>query len=111
MSRRIKVGSTVVLALLTAGLAAWAWFLSRQDLDGADKWSSVASFWASLLMGAASIVFAILAWRDGRRARSQAGGQPRAGSTFHVTAGRDAYTAQEMTFNGPREGRDDGSPT
>ncbi|MDQ1295999.1 MAG: hypothetical protein QG608_3886, partial [Actinomycetota bacterium] len=45
-SRRAAIGVGVVFALV--GCGAWARFLLTQDLDHADRWSSVVSAWVGL---------------------------------------------------------------
>ncbi|MEU8230545.1 hypothetical protein AB0C12_13205 [Actinoplanes sp. NPDC048967] len=97
VSRALKISLSLILLVIAAALAVWSWFLSGRDLDDADKMSSVAGLFVSFPLGVAGLVFAILAWRDGRHGRSKESGK--AGSHFTVTAGRDAYTAEQMTIN------------
>ncbi|GIM62980.1 hypothetical protein [Actinoplanes auranticolor] len=96
MSRARKISLSLLLLVIAVALAVWSLFLSGRGLDDADKMSSVAGLIVSFPLGVASLVFAILAWRDGRQPRSTAPGK--AGSHFTVTAGRDAYTAEQMTI-------------
>lgn len=90
-----------IICLATAvAVAGVAWFLSRQGLERADQWASVLAFLFALPVGVFGFLFAILAWRDGRNTHvTPKRGESRAGTTFNVQAGRDAYTAETMKFD------------
>jgi uncharacterized membrane protein len=81
MSRSLKV----ILAGLLVGLALWGFFLAKQGLDRADKWSSVVGMFASTLLGVAGLVMGWLGLRNAAGSSSAGPGQSVAGSTI----GRD----------------------
>ncbi|WP_089154128.1 hypothetical protein [Micromonospora sp. NBS 11-29] len=93
MGRGTKAIIIVTCLALSAGLGAWVWFLTRHGLDEADKLSSVASFVAAVIFGIIGLAFGIATLRQGRSTESAPG------ATFHVIAGRDAYTAESMSFD------------
>jgi len=101
MRRGTKAIIIVTWLALSAGLGAWVWFLTRRGLDEADKLSSVASFIAALVLGVVSLAVAIVTLRQGRSAT------PPPSAKFDVTAGRDAYTAESMTFDQRRSTSDE----
>lgn len=62
MSRRAKVVVIVLLAVLVAATAVWAWFLSQRGLGADSSWSSVLQGFAAM----ASLAIGVLAfWTPG----------------------------------------------
>jgi hypothetical protein len=99
--RRGTKAIIIICLALSAGLGTWVWFLTRRGLDEADKLSSVAGFTAAVIFGVAGLAVGIATLRQGRSA------EPAPGAKFNVTAGRDAYTAESMTFDQRRNTSDE----
>lgn len=101
MQRGAKAIIIITCLALSAGLGTWVWFLTRRGLDEADKLSSVAGFIAAVIFGVVGLAVGIVTLRQGRSA------VPASGARFNVTAGRDAYTAESMTFDQRRDTSDE----
>lgn len=101
MRRGTKAIIMVTCLALSAGLGTWVWFLIRRGLDEADKLSSVASLIAAVVFGVVGLAVGIVTLRQGRSAESAPG------TKFNVTARRDAYTAESMTFDQRRNTSDE----
>jgi hypothetical protein len=101
MRRGTKAIIIVTCLALSAGLGTWVGVLTRRGLDEADKLSSVASFIAAVVFGVVGLAVGIVTLRQGRSA------EPPPGAKFNVTAGRDAYTAESMTFDQRRNTSDE----
>ena|SRR2546423_858300 len=63
MTRTLKI----VGAVTCVGLAGWGFFLARQGLDRADKWSSVIGLFVSIVVGLIGIA---LGWLGLQHERS-----------------------------------------
>jgi hypothetical protein len=101
MRRGTKIMIAATCLALSAGLGGWVWYLTRRGLDEADKLSSVAGSVAAVVLGVAALIVGIMALRQGGATG------PAAGATFHVTAGRDSYTAESMVFDQRRNTSDE----
>jgi uncharacterized membrane protein len=64
VSRRAKWITVTALLACAAACASWAWFLARQGLDRADKWSSVMAGFAAVILGVLGLVGGWVAGRQ-----------------------------------------------
>ncbi|GAB4050163.1 hypothetical protein GCM10028775_21340 [Catellatospora paridis] len=88
-----------VVALTVLGLSGLVWFLTGEGLARSDQWASAIGLPLAVLVA----VIPLLVWIV-RRARAEPAVQPSSSVTeprakFHVSAGRDAYTAEQMIIN------------
>ncbi|MGQ0838919.1 MAG: hypothetical protein ACT4N7_10190 [Actinokineospora sp.] len=81
--RRRAIGITVGAAVLGAGLIGLGVVLLRQGLDTADKIASV----AGLVIGAASLVVALLSLRGGRKAGTSISAETKVGTVAGEVVG------------------------
>ncbi|HWS37158.1 MAG TPA: hypothetical protein VN408_30985 [Actinoplanes sp.] len=86
MRRRLLTITAVTL--FVAALAGWAWFLSRQSLQDADQWSSVAGLFVNTLLTTGSLTLAWLARRS-----PAAGPRPDPGADQVTDSGNARATA------------------
>jgi hypothetical protein len=97
-----KVILTLVVTTVVTGLIGLATYLALQGLERADQLSSAMGLFVGIAGLALTIVAVWLAWIAVRNPHndSVAPGRDRSGTAkFNVVAGRDAYTARDMTVH------------
>ena len=94
--RRWWVISGVTAGVTAVGLAVLLWFLIDEGRVRSDQWASIFGLILAYLIAMASVLMWLL-----RRAGKPNQSEPAGLGSVQVTAGRDAYTAGEMTFHRP----------
>ncbi len=99
MSKRRNRSSTrwlmvtwLVGIIAAAGLAVGVWFFSRRGLTQGAQWAEIVAACLAYVVAVTSLLW----WMSRRALDEERRSQPR--NVFNVTAGRDAYNAEQQTF-------------
>jgi hypothetical protein len=87
------VGTWLVGIIAVAGLAVGVWFFARLGLTQGAQWAEIIAVCLAYVVAVTSLLW----WMSRRGLNDEPRSQPR--NVFNVTAGRDAYNAEQQTFN------------
>jgi len=91
-STRWLTGTWLVGIIAAASLAVGVWFFARRGLTQGAQWAEVVAACLAYVVAVTSLLW----WMSRRGLDDEPRSQPR--NVFNVTAGRDAYNAEQQTF-------------